>query len=609
VKYNVTVRQGDTDKIFECEEGTNLLNLLQKNDYHVNSLCGGQGVCGKCKIRILEGGPEISPQESEYLTDKEMINGVRLACRIDVENDLILELDQEEEIEVMTEGVALTLKLNPDIKKIPVVIEKPSLEDQRAYLQRVLDELNIGGENQLVLSPVILKQLEKVEDETITVTLKDDNIVQLEKGDQSQNNYGIAVDIGTTTIAIYLMNLNTGEGIDVCSLHNPQKKYGADVISRINYTMQNDGGTEELQQVLIRSLNVEINSLVKRNKLKNDDIMLMTFVGNTIMMHTLLGINARTIALSPYIPVFTSSLELTPGELGLDINQAGTVKLLPSVAGYVGADIIGDMLVADFESDNWNLLLDIGTNGEIVLGNREKLYACSAAAGPAFEGAGITFGMAGVPGAISKYRLNNGKVEYQTIADKKAKGICGSGLVDVIAEMLQRGFLQSTGAMTTEENLPADERKYLTDYKGKKAYRILSGQETADGEEIVLTQKDIREFQLARGAIMTGIKILLKEAGITIDKIKNVFLAGGFGNYIAPHNACLIGLVPGELEDKIIRIGNGAGLGAKMYLLDKELSAYAEEISKRVDYIELSSRVDFQNEFMESMFFDIPAMK
>lgn len=610
MQYKIKIYQNNTEETILGDSGANLLDLLQQNEYDITSPCGGEGTCGKCKVKILEGAPELTVKEKELLTPKEIDNGIRLACRIQVENNLKIELEREEEIEVLTEGVPSTLKIDPEIKKISFRLDQPTLEDQRDYLQRILDSLNSGKRDQLALSLATLRKLDSLnKEELITVTLKNNEILQLEEGDKSLNSYGIAIDIGTTTIALYLMNLVSGEELDVYSLHNPQKRFGADVISRINYTLKNAEGVEELQEVLVRGLNAGIKQLTRRNNLERDDIIQMVIVGNTIMLHTLLGISAETIAKSPYIPVFTSTLELSPAEIGLEINDEGIVKLLPSVSGYVGADIIGDMLVADFESEKWNLLIDIGTNGEIVLGNKEKLFACSAAAGPAFEGARITFGMAGVPGAISEYRFNGkGEVEHKTIGGKKARGICGSGLVDIIAELLRRGFLESTGAFTAEDNFSVEEGGYLTDYNGVKAYRVLTAKETALEEDIVLTQKDIREFQLARGAISAGIQILLKEAGIDYGQIDKVYLAGGFGNYINPHNACYIGLIPAELEEKIVRIGNGAGMGAKMYLLDRNLKDYTEKIRDRVKYIELSSRADFQTEFMNSMFFNIPEL-
>ncbi|MDI3548386.1 MAG: hypothetical protein PWR10_2038 [Halanaerobiales bacterium] len=610
MQYKIKIYQNNTEETILGDSGANLLDLLQQNEYDITSPCGGEGTCGKCKVKILEGAPELTVKEKELLTPKEIDNGIRLACRIQVENNLKIELEREEEIEVLTEGVPSTLKIDPEIKKISFRLDQPTLEDQRDYLQRILDSLNSGKRDQLALSLATLRKLDSLnKEELITVTLKNNEILQLEEGDKSLNSYGIAIDIGTTTIALYLMNLVSGEELDVYSLHNPQKRFGADVISRINYTLKNAEGVEELQEVLVRGLNAGIKQLTRRNNLERDDIIQMAIVGNTIMLHTLLGISAETIAKSPYIPVFTSTLELSPAEIGLEINDEGIIKLLPSVSGYVGADIIGDMLVADFESEKWNLLIDIGTNGEIVLGNKEKLFACSAAAGPAFEGARITFGMAGVPGAISEYRFNGkGEVEHKTIGGKKARGICGSGLVDIVAELLRRGFLESTGAFTAEDNLSVEEGGYLTDYNGVKAYRVLTAEETALEEDIVLTQKDIREFQLARGAISAGIQILLKEAGIDYGQIDKVYLAGGFGNYINPHNACYIGLIPAELEEKIVRIGNGAGMGAKMYLLDRNLKDYTEKIRDRVKYIELSSRADFQTEFMNSMFFNIPEL-
>lgn len=279
-----------------------------------------------------------------------------------------------------------------------------------------------------------------------------------------------------------------------------------------------------------------------------------------------------------------------------NINEKGIVQLLPSVSGYIGADIVGDILVTDFEDDSWNLLIDIGTNGEIVLGNSQELYSCSAAAGPAFEGAKITQGLAGVPGAISSFN----KKGWQTIADKPPRGICGSGLLDIIGELLDQGFIDKTGAFKKEEELSRRQQQRMTTFKEQRAFIVVSASES-EGEKIILTQKDIREFQLAKGAIAAGIQILVEEAGINYDLIDNVYLAGGFGNFIGAEAACKVGLIPAVLEDKILRIGNGAGLGAKAYLLDQKQRQTAVDFREVMEYIELSTMPEFQAYYMENM--------
>ncbi|MFW5986537.1 MAG: ASKHA domain-containing protein, partial [Halanaerobiales bacterium] len=497
--------------------------------------------------------------------------------------------------------------LSPPVEKISVKLDTPTREDQRDYLRRLHDFLhknnyklktNRGNNNYIINKLSTINKSGK-----ITLTVQEGRIIELEEGDTAADLYGIAADIGTTTIALYLLDLNNGREVDVISLRNPQQNYGADVISRINFTLEDEKGILKLKEVLVKGLNNAISLLLTRNNLDDKDVYTMTIAGNTVMLHTLAGISAGSIARNPYIPVFTDSLDFEPSELGIDINPHGFIRFLPGISGYVGADIIGDLLVVDHKTDSWNLMIDIGTNGEIVLGKKGRLYSCSAAAGPAFEGANILFGMPGVPGAISEYSIgSNGQIDFKTVGNKQAKGICGSGLVDIIAALLRQGYLTDSGAIKSDVNLEKNQRENIVTYKGKKAFRVLQAEETAIEDDILLTQKDIREFQLAMGAIKAGIKILINEAEITYNQIETVYLAGGFGNYINAHNACYLSLLPLQLEQKIVRIGNGAGMGAKLYLLDRRSAELAEEIREDVSYIELSSRKGFQTEFMNSMY-------
>ncbi|ACL70284.1 ASKHA domain-containing protein [Halothermothrix orenii] len=596
--YKIIVRQNNKERVLTGKQGDNLLKILQKNHYKTKAPCGGVGTCGKCKVKVNYGGSQPTPGERELLDESEIKAGIRLACQTRISGHMEVELDTDEEIEGLVEGIRVAVEQDPFIQKDMVRLEGPSLDDQRDLLTRVSGAISSDG-----ISLKALDYLASIDiDRELSVIRAGNRVIDINQ-DNGKGIYGIAVDIGTTTIAMYLIDLITGKESGVHSFSNPQKKFGADVISRINYTLHNDNGIKDLQQELVDGLNRGIKHLTDAVNLKRDEIYHLTIAGNTTMLHSLLGVDASSIARAPYIPVFTDSLMFRAGKLGFNINENGVVQLLPSISGYVGGDIVGDLLVTDFESPEWNLLIDIGTNGEIVLGNRDKLFACSAAAGPAFEGARITFGMAGITGAISKYRFNNGEVHYRTINNNRARGICGSGLVDIIAELLKYGFLKETGAFKDGVELKAGYADYLTTYKGITSFRVVPGNETHDNKDILLTQKDIREFQLAKGAILAGIKILLKEAGVDYSDIEKVYLAGGFGNYIDPHNASLIGLIPENLEDKVIRIGNGAGMGARAVLLDQKLIEYAARLKEKTTYIELSSHSGFQEEFMNSMGF------
>ena len=408
---------------------------------------------------------------------------------------------------------------------------------------------------------------------------------------------GVAVDIGTTTMVGYLLDLTTGQELAVTSTANPQRAYGADVISRIAYTQANPDGVEKLREVLVKVLNSMIVDLCQKSRRFRGDVHAMTIAGNTVMLHTLLGVSAVSIANAPFQPVFSDQRTLHPQELGIEINDQGKIFTLPCVSGYVGADIIAGLLACDIEQqDSYGLLIDIGTNGEIVLGRRNKILACSTAAGPAFEGANISMGTAGVRGALSSFRLQEGERIYETIGGTTPLGICGSGLMDIMAELLKHGFVDPSGAFATPEGLADWKQEMLTTTSAMPAFMV-----TTTG--ISLTQRDVREVQLAKGALRAGVFTLLKEAGITADQVGRVYLAGGFGNFVDVHNACVIGLIPAELEERVIKIGNGAGLGAKLSLLDKDQLARATKLKQQIQYIELSTRSDFQELFMEAMFF------
>ncbi|MFW6381777.1 MAG: ASKHA domain-containing protein [Bacillota bacterium] len=595
MEHTITVYQKTNQYTISKAMGNNLLKLLQDEGFKLASPCGGVGICGKCKVKFLSESPPPVDEEKKLLTATEIEKGVRLACFHSLQDDLELEIPETGDMEILTGGLVRELEFDPRLQWQQIELEAPSLADQTDYLQRIREIVGIDGVNSRVLSRFnSLKENDK-----LNLILDEDDLIDLRRPETTRGLYGLAIDIGTTTIAIYLLDLITGAEIDVYSLANPQQVFGADVISRINYTTSHEQGIEELQARLVEGLNSGIRSLLKENNLKQESVYQTSIVGNTVILHTLLAIKAETIARSPYVPIFTEGLELVPDELGLEMNNRGFVQLLPSVSGYIGADIVGDILVTEFDNGGWNLLIDIGTNGEIVLGKGQEMYACSAAAGPAFEGAKITHGLAGVPGAISSFEEDS----YQTIGNEKPRGICGSGLLDIIEVLLERDLVDKTGALK-DKNLSPEQQQLIVEYNDQKAFQVVPAADSATGEDIVLTQKDIREFQLAKGAIAAGIQILVEEAEIVYEQIKNVYLAGGFGNFIGATAACRVGLIPAPLEERIVRIGNGAGLGAKAYLLDKKQEARTQKIKQQMTYLELSKMTSFQSYFMENMVFE-----
>lgn len=597
MKNKVTVLTSDKKIVLEADKGINLLHLLRENNINIASPCGGNRTCGKCKVKIKGGSDDLTGSELKLLREDEIKMGCRLACAFTVIDDLKIELLEEGKLEVLTEGLEFKIDFNPPLKVHKLLNYESDEENSLSHLDILYRETSTDN-----IDSTLLKKIPEITGEEEVSLLKyRDKIISLNKG-SIKKVFGLAVDIGTTTVAIYLINLLSGKELDVVSFHNPQKRYGADVISRINYVHNDNKKLKEMQDILIEELNQSIKKITLKNNLRRDDIYLMTVVANTIMSHFLLGVNPVSLSRAPYRPIFTNLMEISPLEIGLEINSRGIIQLLPAVSSYVGSDIIADLLVTDFSSEEWNLLIDIGTNGEIVLGNKRKLLACSAAAGSAFEGANITFGTAGVSGAISSFAITEGgEFSYETIADKSPVGICGSGLIDLVAEMVKNDILTGTGMFN--ENLAENILSKMRTYKGMKALEIVKADSTAINTPIMLTQKDVRELQLAKGAIAAGINILFKEAGILYQDIENIYLAGGFGSFIKPISACRIGLFPKDMEDKIIKIGNGAGLGARNYLLDKTQLEKTISLLDKIKYLELSLRKDFQEEFMNSMEF------
>ncbi len=578
------------------------MEVLVDAGFDVNPFCGGRGVCGKCRVRIKDNPPAPSPSEKSIFQEEELAEGFRLACQVELDDDLEVILEEGSEITGLSTGISTTTELQPGFKKGRVHLEKPVLEDPRDFVQRIHDEL---GTSDITLDA--LRELDMInKKEPFTILSREGKITGIEAGDTTRSLFGLAIDIGTTVIAIYLMDLGTGEEVDVQTVYNPQRRYGADVISRVNHTIQNKDGVTELQEVLLQGINEGIEELCSRQELKTDSIVQAVIVGNTIMLHTLLGVNADSIARIPYIPLFTDPLNFQPGELGIKINNCGLVQLLPSISGYIGADLIGDMLAVDFNSFSGasNMLIDIGTNGEIVLGNKEGIVACSTAAGPAFEGASITSGMAGTSGAVSEFSLKQGEApQIKTIGDKPARGICGSGLLDIVAELNRLNFIKTTGTFCSLEEMTDWQKSFMTEANGITAFRVVEAEKSDNGREIVVSQKDIREVQLAKGAVAAGINLLLKEVELNCDDIGIVFLAGGFGNYLNPTSAARIKMIPPELEGKIQRIGNAAGTGARMALLNKGLEAQTRELKDLTRYFELSVKTEFQEKFVEAMEF------
>ena len=590
----ITVYTGKEVLQIDAKEGSSLLDILAENSLYVEAPCGGKGICGKCKVAVKKDGKpyleNITKEEKRLLTSDELQKGIRLCCNLKVFESLEVFLPNSKIGAKILSGLYTNeFEVKSDIIIKKVVLEKPTLEDQRSYFSRLKFSLEIGD---LKISNSALRKLTNYKDKEFFTVLYNGEVIEIK---QTSDAFGLAVDIGTTTVVCYLVDLLKGKVLDFYSFVNPQKKFGADVISRIDFAKAKEDGVFVLQKEIIKCINEAIEILTGRLSISKNEIYKAVFVGNPTMLHFLLGIDPLTIATSPFVPVFADKIEARAQDLELEINKNAVVKVLDSVSAYVGADIVAGILSTKMhKSEKICLLLDLGTNGEMVLGNKQFMIAASAAAGPAFEGVNITCGMNASSGAIDSIKIKDGKVEFTTIENGQPKGICGSGIVLAVAYMLEEGIIDETGRFC--EDAKERYKHNFEQVNGQTAFFIT--------DSIYITQKDIREIQLAKAAICAGIRAMLKQSGISDDDIENVFLAGGFGNYINPWAAVRIGLIPQRLKDKIRSAGNTAGNGAILALLSSKLEEEFEEIKNRVRYIELSSFPEFNELFVECMVFE-----
>jgi len=611
-KYTVTIFLDGHEKKVTCEPGSTLMDVFHHNNIYIEAPCGGKGICGKCKVRVLEGKvSDITALESKYLSQKEKQDGYRLACMTKILGDVQVAIKgQLEGAQIVSTGLDYSVDISPGITKKYVQLDVPTVDDQRDDLKRLAQAIGIQNPYTHVSVLRKLPQVLRQSEFKVTAAYDGSRILDVEMGDNSRKAYGVAIDIGTTTVVCYLMDLTTGQQVDILSGLNAQRPYGGDVISRIQHAMEGSDGLNRLREAIVNQISDLINELARKNDISIDHIYNITIAGNTIMGHLLLGIDPKHIAAAPFTPGTTQAEVYDAHDLGLKLGTASRIFLLPHISGYVGADVVAGILASGMDkSKDLSLIIDIGTNGEIVLGNRDKIVCCSTAAGPAFEGANIRHGMGGVSGAINNIMLDNGDLKYTTIDNKPPLGICGSGIVDALAVLLDAGIVDETGRLLDRDEIQSDMGQKLadrlTEMDDLPAFIIADSKSSGTGEPIVITQKDIREIQLAKAAIAAGIKVLINKMGKGIEEIANLYLAGGFGSYIDKRNACRIGLIPAELQHRIIAIGNSAGTGAMLSLLSLEQYKRTSIIKEMAEYVELSSTIEFQNEYVDSMYFDI----
>ena len=592
--------------------GTKLVEAAGQAGIILSTPCGGEGTCGKCRVQVRGAAPEATEADQRHLDAEQIRDGMRLACQFAVDRDVVVSVPEDSrffEQVVLTEGKEHELSLEPSVRKRYVELPEPDVEDLRSDVDRLKDALADDGRG-LAVDLSLVRQAPgflRTEGFKATAVLHDSELVCLEKGDTSGSIWGVAFDVGTTTVVGTLVDLATGRRGGVASRTNPQVHFGDDVVSRIRYCQQHADGRDQLHERIINCLNDIIMELGTNARVELNEIYEATVVGNTTMTHVLLDIDPSSIALAPYVSVFREALDVSAARLGLKINPRANLHVLPNIAGFVGSDTVGVVLAARMmHSEEVLLAVDIGTNGEVVIGNRDRLVACSCAAGPAFEGARIRHGMRAAEGAISKVIIND-EIEVNVIGGGRAGGLCGSGLLDAVAELLRAGVIDTTGRIVGPEGLPDGTpdslKQAIVEQDGQPAVVLVDAHASKTGEPIVLTQKDVRELQLAKAAIWAGIHVVAGELDLVPEQLPLILLAGGFGNFIRRSNAKRIGLLPDIPTSRIEFIGNAASVGARMSLSSSDCRAEARQISEKTEYVELANRPEFQTHFMEAMIF------
>ena len=576
----------------------------------IDSTCGGRGTCGKCKVRLVEGADGINESDHKFLTDAEIAEGWRLSCRAMIRSESVAEVPRlMSSPKAALLGYGRHVVLAPNVEKVHLSLQEPSLEDQKPDLARVREALSDAGyqvHGDLAVWRALPKTLRNNNFE-ITAVLCGDELIAVEGGDTSGLLFGLALDIGTTTVVGALTDLRTGGVRAVQSTLNGQAPYGADVISRISFTMMEPDGLETLRACIVETINGLVDRLLAESGVPRDNVYEAVAVGNATMLHLLLGIDPEPISLAPFIPTLCEAVTVGASELGLKLHPNARLSTLPHLGAYVGADIVAGVLatgVARGEEERLRLYIDVGTNGEIVLGSSRRTLATAAPAGPAFEGAQIKCGMRASEGAIEGVSIQD-DVRLQVIGGAvRPIGICGSGLVDAVAELIRIGLVDSTGRLARIEQvrgrLPPAIIERLVEVGGVRAF-LLSTRE----EGIVLTQPDIRALQFAKGAIAAGVEVLLLKMGVVADDLHEVLLAGSFGSYINPASARAIGLVPWVPVKRIVAVGNAAGEGAKIALLSFREREAANRIPDFVEYMELSGRTEFNDLFTNALAFPV----
>jgi len=612
-KYEVTFQPDGI--IVSVERGTPVSDAIKAAGMKIQMPCGGSGKCGKCAVEIHPDTPEPSEFDLQHLTDEEINRGLRLACQTRIESNISVLISPGLRVldgKILVNGVDRTFDMTPLISKTYIELSEPSLEDQAADLYRVKRALNFPEDKCPDFDIDLLRKLPTLLRDNqyrVTVVTANDRVIDIESGNTTKRQYGIAFDIGTTTVVGTIIHLLTGRELSYSSRLNTQVVYGEDTISRIKHVIENKNGSRDMSEKIKGVVNEIIHEAASKAVISPNEIYEVVFVGNTTMSHLFLELDPTWLSQIPFVPVTNSAVSLRATDAGIDINPRGNIYILPNIAGFVGSDTVGVMLACNYlEPGPTQLAVDIGTNGELALRHDSSLTVCSTAAGPALEGASLTCGMRAARGAIEHVRITTVGLEYDVIGDTTPIGLCGSGIIDLVAELLEAGIIDQNGAILTQDKLKDKIPEFLLDriitLNNQPAFLLYepSGSDK-DSRSVLITQKDIRQIQLAKGAIRAGINLILRKTGMTPDDLEEILLAGAFGNYIKKSSAQRIGLLPDIPQERIRFIGNAASTGAKMALLSLSVRQDADRIRQVTEHIELAVLPEFMNEFTNTMTF------
>lgn len=602
-------------KRIEVEEGISLAEAARRGGIFIKNLCGGEGVCGECRVQVTEGHARVEESDPGFFSQEEIEKGFVLACRTEIHGDLEVEIPPESRIEdpqiligelVQNTGTEISLSpFKPIVRKVYLELPHPTPEDNVSDIQRISRELRKKlGWHSFEISYNCLQRLsETLRDNNWKMTasvVKNKNrygIQKIEPLDTTSRNFGVAIDVGTTTVVAQLVELRLGRVLGAEGTLNLQANFGEDVISRMIYAC-GKGGLHPLHEAVVRNINELIEKLTREQNISPEDINAIVAAGNTTMSHFLLNLIPCSIRLEPYVPTADVYPQIHAREIGLRVGPHTILETLPSVASYVGGDIVAGVMSCGLaDRPEVRGLIDIGTNGEIAIGNNEWLVCCSASAGPAFEGGGTRCGMRATRGAIESVEIHSGRLTYETIGRARPRGICGSGLIALIYELVKNGIIGSDGKFNRERK---DERLSLKDEI--PGYIIAPGDETETGEPIVITESDVDNLIKSKAAVFAAIKSLTDYIGLGFDQIETFYVAGGFGNYLDIPKAVAIGLLPDIPQNKITFIGNSSLTGARMCLLSEGALEKCLNISRSMTNIELSIHPPFMDEYVAALF-------